>query len=177
MESTLMQWVRLFPESRCLNSFSSTNPPDNLRANNLNLVPVSCPPKNELTPSHVGGKGSATLCRAPRGCSSMVEPQPSKLAMPVRSRSPAPRFIFKYKRWNAAKSMLEKGSLLLLRIFSIVFFLWEDQGAGIIGGCCGIPPRTFSRNQSSTHPTLGHPSTYNRRNISDRLRKLDRNPS
>jgi hypothetical protein len=25
-----------------------------------------------------------------RGCSSMVEPQPSKLAMPVRSRSPAP---------------------------------------------------------------------------------------
>jgi DNA-binding CsgD family transcriptional regulator len=26
-----------------------------------------------------------------RGCSSMVEPQPSKLAMPVRSRSPAPR--------------------------------------------------------------------------------------
>ena len=25
------------------------------------------------------------------GCSSMVEPQPSKLAMPVRSRSPAPR--------------------------------------------------------------------------------------
>ena len=28
------------------------------------------------------------------GCSSMVEPQPSKLAMPVRSRSPAPRAAF-----------------------------------------------------------------------------------
>ena len=28
----------------------------------------------------------------PCGCSSMVEPQPSKLAMPVRSRSPAPVF-------------------------------------------------------------------------------------
>ena len=27
------------------------------------------------------------------GCSSMVEPQPSKLAMPVRSRSPAPVYL------------------------------------------------------------------------------------
>src|SRR3954469_8764781 len=29
--------------------------------------------------------------RGPRGCSSMAESQPSKLVMPVRSRSPAPR--------------------------------------------------------------------------------------
>ena len=31
-----------------------------------------------------------TLSLTPRGCSSMVEFQPSKLAVPVRSRSPAP---------------------------------------------------------------------------------------
>ena len=34
-------------------------------------------------------EGVCSLARS-RGCSSMVEPQPSKLAMPVRSRSPAP---------------------------------------------------------------------------------------
>ena len=32
----------------------------------------------------------STFSPCTRGCSSMVEPQPSKLAMPVRSRSPAP---------------------------------------------------------------------------------------
>ena len=73
--------------------------------------------------------------------------------------------------------MLEKGFLLLLSTFAYVFLFWEEQGVGIIGGCCGILPRTFSRNQASTHPMPEHPSTYNSETIPDWLRKLGRNPS
>ena len=40
--------------------------------------------------SVTGGDRVATSSSRYCGCSSMVEPQPSKLAMPVRSRSPAP---------------------------------------------------------------------------------------
>ena len=39
-------------------------------------------------------------CYSICGCSSMVEPQPSKLAMPVRSRSPAPVLESRSDRLN-----------------------------------------------------------------------------
>ena len=59
-------------------------------------------PRDPTPKTHVCDRSGGSGCRRPsqyagsasspeaRGCSSMAEPQPSKLAMPVRSRSPAP---------------------------------------------------------------------------------------
>ncbi len=51
------------------------------------VVVAPCTPRHLEAPDHLGQASDDV-----RGCSSMVEPQPSKLAMPVRSRSPAPHF-------------------------------------------------------------------------------------
>jgi uncharacterized protein YhfF len=54
-------------------------------------IRVVWPPQHADRPAPRGPRAPVTLGRHLRGCSSMAEPQPSKLAMPVRSRSPAPR--------------------------------------------------------------------------------------
>ena len=74
------------------------------------------------------------------GCSSMVEPQPSKLAMPVRSRSPAPVYL------SDRSNLVYEGSASEVNLYCICGTNYSDphRERSTRGYICGCPDESES---------------------------------